>query len=217
MEQLSFVGKYDAFIFDFDGTLVDSNYIKRQGFFVVTNSIGNADRILHRVLGSDNPGTRVEIFTQLIDELRRDNVETALSIEKLISDYSQYCQNRVAQAPEIACAQKMLEKLRSSNKHVFLSSATPEAELKDIIEKRSWDSLFDQIHGSPQSKREHIAEIKKVIKCESHNILMFGDVAADALVAAEAGVDFIGVGLDFPRWCRSPIAIIENFETWSKI
>ena len=160
MGDLKFLLDYDVFIFDFDGTLVDSNKIKHDGFLEVTKPIDNAHAILEGLLAANTGATRSEIFTRLCNELAGIG-SPHVPHEELVGRYSDYCETRVVEAAEIPFAFQMLQKLRERRRQVFLSSATPVQELRRIVEKKDWRHLFDGIYGAPGTKSSHIISIKK--------------------------------------------------------
>ena len=53
-------------VFDFDGTLVGSNEIKRRTFYEVTKNLVDADILLDKILSSPDSGDRYDIFDTLI-------------------------------------------------------------------------------------------------------------------------------------------------------
>ena len=216
MEDLRFLLDYDVFIFDFDGTLVDSNKIKYDGFLEVTKSIDNAHSILKALLATNTGATRSEIFVHLSNELTKKNISHAAPAE-LIRHYSNYCEGRVAEAIEIPFAFQMLQKLKEHQRQVFLSSATPVQELRRIVEKKGWRHLFDGIYGAPRRKSSHIISIKKKTGSGVRKILFCGDSVSDQIAAAASGCDFIGIGRGGSEFQGRLVIWCENFEKWMRV
>jgi len=213
---LKFLLDYDVFIFDFDGTLVDSNKIKYDGFLEVTKSIDNAHSILKELLAANTGATRFEIFVRLSNELTRNNISHAAPAE-LIRHYSNYCEGRVAEAIEMPFGFQMLQKLRERRRQIFLSSATPIQELRRIVEKKGWRHLFDEIYGAPGTKSSHIMSIKKKTVSGVKKILFCGDSVSDQIAAAAVGCDFIGIGKRDSEFQGKPVIWCENFERWMRV
>jgi len=216
MVGLTFFDAYEIFIFDFDGTLVDSNHIKYQGFFEATRSIQGAHELLRNILSENVSKTRTEIFAELADVLDLRNIAEASTVE-LVRRYSSYCRDRVVTAMPIKGAQEMLEGLRKNNKRVFLSSATPESELKDLVEQRGWRRLFERVYGAPGRKDNHIASIKIETRSHASKILVCGDSIGDLVTASEAGCDFVGIGVDLSRFAGHQVTMFADFEEWAHV
>ena len=53
-------------VFDFDGTLVQSNEIKRQAFYEVVKNIADAKPLMDEILRFPKSGTRFEVFAALV-------------------------------------------------------------------------------------------------------------------------------------------------------
>jgi len=78
--------KIRSVVFDFDGTLVDSNAIKRQMFFETTSSLGNISDIVEQILKKES-GDRNVVFREIVSVLKKQNRLPSLhSEEKWIAD-----------------------------------------------------------------------------------------------------------------------------------
>ena len=121
----------NAVIFDFDGTLVDSNSIKRSGFYFVADSFECSREQVDLLLDASPTLTRKEIFQTYIAHgiIADQHVSTDLLVDK----YTKYTQSRVIAAPLINGALEILTNLSSKCIPYFISSATPQQELEKII------------------------------------------------------------------------------------
>jgi phosphoglycolate phosphatase-like HAD superfamily hydrolase len=206
-------------VFDFDGTLIESNEIKRRTFYEVTKNLVDADILLDKILSYPDSGDRYDIFDTLIIELKLDR-EVFVSASKLSDSYTKICEYEISRAPEINGAVKTLKKLRSLGISVFISSATPEVTLQKIISMRGWGNIVDNVLGSPDSKLDHLQRILTENKYSISEVIYVGDSEIDREVALLVGCKFIGLGKDWSRFSSKPSTLLntlENFTTELKL
>jgi phosphoglycolate phosphatase-like HAD superfamily hydrolase len=180
-------------VFDFDGTLVDSNAIKRQGFFAVVAGHAGGPARMQQVIDRVK-GDRQVIFAAYYDDAASAGQAPPQSVETLVQLYSESVDTQVAQAREVPGATLLLQQLRGEGRRVYLSSATPIASLRRILERRSWLHLFDDVFGHPASKRESLARIRDLNALEAASLAVVGDGPDDRDSAAFAGCAFFPVG-----------------------
>src|SRR5262245_33711262 len=117
-----------AVVFDFDGTLVNSNAIKRQVFFdVVADDAGGAARM--RAILARNTGDRYTLLAAYADEAASAGVRCSRELDELVNAYSERADTLIAEAPEMPGATALLRTLRQRGLRLFISSATPTANL----------------------------------------------------------------------------------------
>lgn len=175
-------------VFDFDGTLVDSNSIKRQAFFEVAGTFRNGTEMMERILGGAADRDRYWVF----DEFARGLPGEADPAE-LAERYTRICQERIAAAPEILGARACLERLRSEGKHLFLNSATPAGPLANLVRLRHLECLFEAIYGAPAAKHENLAAIRARHRYAPEEMLVVGDGESDRVSAEMTGCHFVAV------------------------
>jgi len=195
-------------IFDFDGTLVDSNKIKKQTFYDVTSHIPHSREILEEIFSNPDIGDRYEVFSHFSRVVQKNYGFLAEEIE-LSNDYSSLCEERVSKASETKEAKKTLSKLSKMGIRLFVSSATPEKALKNIIVKRGLNTLFERIYGSPKSKEEHIKSVMSVFEYKPTEIIYVGDSEDDQRAASSVNCHFFAVGSDYTRFVKKPRALNE--------
>ena len=182
----------ETIVFDFDGTLVDSNSIKRRGFFAVVASHEGGAEMMQRVLESGRRSPA--IFDAYVAFQAAANASRRHVAETLVSEYSAHVDAAVATAAEMPGATELLDGLRRYGKHVYLSSATPVASLKDIVERRGWSPLFDAIFGAPSSKHASLLQIRAATAAPISALAVVGDGVDDRDSAAAIGCPFFAVG-----------------------
>jgi phosphoglycolate phosphatase len=206
-------------VFDFDGTLVGSNEIKRRTFYEVTKNLVDADILLDKILSSPDSGDRYDIFDTLIIELKLDR-EVFVSASKLSDSYTQICEYEISRAPEIKGAVKTIKELRSLGVKIFISSATPQITLQKIIDMRGWKEMIDMALGSPDSKIDHLQTILTENKYSISEVVYVGDSEIDRDAALLVGCRFVGIGKDWSRFSSKPSTLLntlENFTTELKL
>ena len=195
--------------FDFDGTLIDSNEIKRQTFYDLTKDIDGASAILDRILNLPNLGDRSDIFNALKNELQ---LKRGVQIDalQLTSLYTKKCEYRISCAPEIDGAYNALKDLKKKSIKVFISSATPQKELNTLIDLIGWKDYIDLALGSPNSKVEHVKKIQTENNYCLSEIIYIGDSEIDRNTSIILGCHFIGIGKDNSRFNKRPKILLSN-------
>ena len=206
-------------VFDFDGTLIESNEIKRRAFYEVTKNLVDAGILLDKILSSPDSGDRYDIFDTLIIGLKLDR-EVFVSASKLSDSYTKICEYEISRAPEIKGAVKTIKELRSLGVKIFISSATPEITLQKIIDMRGWKDMINMALGSPDSKIDHLQTILTKNKYSISEVVYVGDSEIDRDAALLVGCRFVGIGKDWSRFSSKPSTLLntlENFTTELKL
>ena len=198
-------------VFDFDGTLVESNEIKRRVFYEVTNDIIGATSVLDELFSAPDSGDRYNIFDLLIKNLKLRK-EDGYSNVYLSSLYTKICEQRISEAPEICGAFNILSELKKLRVKMFVSSATPTNTLQRIIGMRGWSDLFDGIMGSPDSKEDHLRSILFSNNYSLSEVIYIGDSEVDQKVALLIGCKFVGIGKNWDRFDKRPLVLLDNLE-----
>jgi phosphoglycolate phosphatase len=191
-------------VFDFDGTLVDSNHIKRRAFLGISERYAEGRQIMAGILDEPGVGTRDTVFRKFVAELGVGPDAQGAAAAELVACYTERCLNEIAQAAEIAGARAVLDRLAADKLRLFISSATPAGPLKDLVEARGLASLMEGVFGAPESKADHVRRIQTTTGLDAREILYVGDSDADRRAAAETKCRFAGVVLDDARFSVRP-------------
>ena len=197
-------------VFDFDGTLVDSNEIKRRAYFEAARPFDPEGGSVRRALGAPEPGDRFDVMRAVAASLsaqgRLPGTDAVDAFgERLAGDYGRICEDAIARAEEIPGAGAALAWLRERGVPMFVSSATPEAALRDVVARRGLSACFPGLYGRPAGKPEHLAAIARQTGAAPAEILVVGDGEDDRLAAAGFGARFAGiVRPDEPRFAAPP-------------
>lgn len=198
-------------VFDFDGTLVESNEIKRRVFYEVTEDIIGAASVLDELLSAPDSGDRYNIFELLIKNLKLRQKD-GFSAAYLSSLYTKICEQRISDAPEVGGAFSVLSEFKKLRVKMFVSSATPTSTLQRIIDMRGWSDLFDGIMGSPDCKEDHLRSILISNNYSLSEVIYIGDSEVDQKAALFIGCKFIGIGKNWNRFDRRPLVLLDNLE-----
>ena len=132
--------KYNSFLFDFDGVIVDSIEIKAKAFGKLFESYGSeikAKVVEHHL---NNGGmSRSDKFKYYYEVFLKTPIKEN-EINKLCSDFSSIVVEQIVAAPEISGVEKFLKKVYK-NSSCFIISATPSEE----IGQKLCDELYDFI------------------------------------------------------------------------
>src|SRR5688572_20108117 len=177
-------------VFDFDGTLVDSNEIKRRGFDYAFAEYPHAMDEIRAYCYGFNHTNRYEKFRHVTEQILR--LEFTPDLEKRLAQrYAEFTTASVAEAPEVPGAEAFLKSLMPAP---ALLSSTPTDMLLTILDRRGWRGLFSIIQGAPINKRDWLRQFQRSLGCDAKDLIFFGDTDEDAQSAKEAGCVFVRVG-----------------------
>jgi len=183
---------YELVIFDFDGTLVDSNEIKKNAFLDIASRDIHGKKLMNEILTHSNKD-RNGIWKEYVKKRDLKNNQMSCAT-KLISEYSSVVNELVINAKEINGAIDLLTSLVLKKKYIVLSSATPSSDLSYIINKKGWGRFFDKVIGGPESKISRVKKIKNLFNVQYENIAIIGDGKDDKESADYFSCDFFQVG-----------------------
>lgn len=191
---LALVRAARALVFDFDGTLVDSNPIKWRAFEACFAEFGERrDEILDYCLGH-HAVPRSDKFRHVYEHIVKLPY-TAGTEASLHERFLALTTAQIAAAPEIPGAARFLAWARRRHLTALLSS-TPHETLLDILGRRGWSELFAAVRGAPVAKGAWLSAWRERHGLGGPEVVVFGDTAEDAEAAAVAGCAFVAVGED---------------------
>ena len=179
-----------AIIFDFDGVLVESLDIKTVAFARLFETEGEdvVQQVVayHRAHGGVS---RHEKFRYYYRELLKREL-TDERFQELCSCFSELVLQGVVASPYVPGAREFLE-AHAQELPCFVTSATPEPELREIIRIRGMEQYFKRVYGAPKTKADAVAEILIQEGIASADILYVGDALADYDAAMANGIHFV--------------------------
>jgi phosphoglycolate phosphatase-like HAD superfamily hydrolase len=179
-------------VFDFDGTLVQSNQLKYDAYFELFPKDDSHDEIIRRILNVSYEESRYVILEKILRELAESVDGLKERVKILAAQYNDIVVEGAKICPECSDATGVLQQL--SNSHpLYLSSTTPEEALRDIVNFRGWAGYFQDIFGYPRKKPETLQEIMKREQIDASQLLVVGDGNSDRNSAENVGCDFFDV------------------------
>ena len=178
-------------VFDFDGTLVPSNGIKRDAFAESVADIPGAPEAIGRILARTPDGDRYTLFEALARE-----IGTEITPAELVSRYGQICEARIVPLIVESDIPALLQHLSASGLEMHIATATPYPAIIEILQAAGIADIFNSIHGRPQNKAEAIREIMAKGAHQPAQVAMVGDGPADREAAEATGCRFVAVQSD---------------------
>ena len=196
------IARYQSLVFDCDGVILNSNFLKIEAYFATAKNFGANDQeaqalVDHHIkLGGISRFVKFEYF--LTDILHRP--ASRKDIDFLLVDFGREVRKRLSTC-EIAPGLTQLRE-RTPDSNWLVISGGDQDELRAIFAERGLLSLFDGgIFGSPDNKDQILAR-----ELASGNIrqpaLFMGDSRYDHESSTRAGLDFVFMSnwTDFKGW-----------------
>jgi len=210
--------RYELLIFDWDGTLMDS-----AGHIVDSLQKSCADmdiavpdeRACRRIIGLG----LIEALQALVPDLPEDQYP------RLVEHYRNHYLGRDAEIPLFAGVQEGIRELHGAGFTLAVATGKSMKGLERALDYAQLRPYFsatrcaDQTHSKPHPAM--VEEILGELLLERHQALVIGDTSHDMLMAANAGVDRMGVtyGAHLPEDLQghAPVAVLDSFaevKTW---
>lgn len=191
---LDIVRRARALVFDFDGTLVDSNPVKGRAFEICFAEFPDRRGEILAYCRGQNHLTRGEKFQYVYEQILGlpYTEEIAAALHRRFASAST---QEIIAAPEIPGATRFLGLTAASHRKALLSN-TPHGILMDILLNRGWGDYFRTVQGAPVVKAEWLRAYREAQRLEEHEIVFFGDTVEDDNAAKHAGCTFVAVAKD---------------------
>ena len=183
------INSADVIFMDFDGVIKESVEIKSRAFEDLFVDLGpnfiKKIQLHHR----DNGG--VSRFHKIPLYLSWAQIpNTTENIQNYCNRFSIIVKQKVIESLWVPGAIEFIEKYRN-NKVIILVTATPEVEIKEILEKLGIFLYFNKVFGYPVSKQDAIKSSLKSLSLSSKNAIMIGDSSADYDAAINNNISFL--------------------------
>lgn len=196
--------KYDIYIFDCDGVILNSNNIKSDAFYDSVADYGeNFSREFVEYHKENGGISRFEkfkyFFENILKRLPREN-----EIQNLLDRFAKICDEKLSSCSLVPGVKEFLVRIDSDKTKVVISGGI-ETEIRKAFRQKDIEKEFAQILGSPITKNKHMQNLnfspllKKVY---------FGDSLLDYEVAMEFDCDFYFVS-DFSEM-KDPYTFFQN-------
>ncbi|WP_292426063.1 HAD family hydrolase [Methanoregula sp.] len=177
-------------ILDFDGVILESVSVKTEAFRELFSfEPDHVDEIVE--FHKRNGGmSRFDKFRYIYSSiLYRDLTDD--QFRKLSDRFADIVFKKILRTPFVPGAREFLD---GSHRKLalYVVSATPEDELRQIIERRGLTRCFRGVYGAPGKKADHIKAILSATHCGNENAVFIGDAINDLNAAKASGIRFIG-------------------------
>ncbi len=185
-------------VFDFDGTLVDSNAIKRETFFAIARPWDPTGDVVAEVFESWPAADRYEKTHKIAEALiSRGLLPKGSSIKtwgsRLANEYTAECESAIASCAEMTDATQTLFELAEKGYLLFVNSATPVEPLRSLLELRDWTPFFQCAYGAEASKADNLRDISSRTGTKSNEIVHVGDQPDDLQATEQFGCHFVAM------------------------
>ncbi len=192
-------------VFDFDGTLVDSNPIKRGAYVdifeevVPKHQVDAWKQLVKRTVREHDKDDRFGVIGAILHRAKDAGLDHSLPensahehIDVLAARYNEICKIGAGTCAEMPGAVNLLDRLRSAKIEMHINTGTPLAAIKEVLGMRGWLHYFASVHGRESGKTGALNQIMIASDLPSSEVVMVGDDDADIIGAREAGCRSIG-------------------------
>lgn len=179
-----------AIFFDFDGVIVESVDIKTQAFVLLFQDEG-VD-IVKKVVDYhlNNTGvSRFDKFRYIYKEILNRQLDES-EFNRLCDKFAKLVMENVILAPYVKGAEEFLRENSKLYKY-FLVSATPQAEIEEIVMRRGIKKYFSLVFGAPIKKSKAVKDTINKLGFLPKETVYVGDAMSDYLAAKENGSNFV--------------------------
>lgn len=184
------ISKFDIYIFDCDGVVLDSNQLKIDAMQrALESTINNFDKVKICVDYFRNNFGRsrfhhIDVFIEKFLELDKA-IENKVK-KSILEEYSAQCKSLYLQSD---ITPGFIDFINQLNGKKYIASGSEQQELRDVFKERGLNLYFDEIYGSPAKKSDLVENILK--SNNSTNAVMFGDAISDLEASKNNGIEFI--------------------------
>jgi len=201
-------------VFDFDGTLVDSNEIKRETFFEIARPWDSSGEVVATVFKRWPAADRYEKTRRIAEALIDRKLLPADALledwaSRLAYNYTARCEAAITRCREMPGATTALERLSDAGRLLFINSATPAIPLRHLMALRKWGHFFQDIYGAEATKAENLKSIARSTGVERTEMVHVGDQLDDQSGAEQFGCHFVAMtaGIAESSVRKSPLLV----------
>jgi len=179
----------DYLFWDFDGVIKDSVKVKSTAFGELFAPFG--EDIVNRVIEHHEANSGISRFDKLPIYL---GWAGCLSTTELVEEYSKkfsiLVKHKVIESNWVPGVLEFIRN-KTNKQSYFIITATPQAEIEEIINELELTKFFHKIIGAPISKSNAIKSILDSFSIEAEQSIMFGDSISDYEAATKNGITFL--------------------------
>ncbi|GGX99487.1 haloacid dehalogenase [Litchfieldella qijiaojingensis] len=190
-----FADPQSVLVFDFDGVILDSASLKRQAFAALYDDEPEADRQAVRAYLNRRGGQPREVKFRHIESHILGREASEARIKELCQRFKETMEARILDAPAIPGALEFLDRWHE-RLPLYLLSATPQQELREIVDRRGLADFFDEVIGAPPDKATGLRNLLVRHAHDARRTVMIGDSYNDYRAASSNGTRFVGITAD---------------------
>lgn len=189
MRKAEFMQTFKLVFWDFDGVIKESVAVKTAAFVELFAAHGEAvaERVRrhHEGHGGMSRFEKIPLYMQWAGEAL-----TPDGVQEHCRRFALLVRQAVIDAPWVPGVEAFLRR-NPYRQDFVLVSATPQAELEEILAALRLDGCFSGVYGAPLAKGAAIRQVIETRGLAPQECLMVGDARADWLAAQENRVAFL--------------------------
>jgi phosphoglycolate phosphatase-like HAD superfamily hydrolase len=185
----SLLARHGTLFWDFDGVIKESVAVKTAAFERLFAPFGTA--LAARVREHHERNGGMSRFEKIPLYLRwAERTATPEDVDRYCTLFSTAVRQAVIDSQWVPGAREYLQANHARQRFVLVT-ATPQAEIDDILGTLQIAHWFCEVHGAPTAKEDAIASVLARWGCPRREALAIGDSESDRAAAVAAGVDFL--------------------------
>lgn len=211
-------------IFDFDGVIVNSPKLKHQAFldlFIDADPLKK--QIAYEIIEKTRGQPRYEKFRQIFTALNYKPKEAENLVQIYTQKYNRLSEKLIIEKGVPTSIMQTLDAL-SKNYTLYINSTTPQASLRQLVEKLGIDKFFKAVLGLPPrrtkasgTKEENLWKIFRRENINPEEAVFVGDSQQDLEAAKLFGCPFIGVTNRINGWENTGYPLVSKLPQLKKI
>jgi phosphoglycolate phosphatase-like HAD superfamily hydrolase len=188
---IDLAGAVDLIVFDFDGTICQSEDVKTDAFYqLYLDEHGPEFAAAVRAYHLEYAGVSRYDKIRYYEEEMLAHPCTEERMREVADRFGDIVRDKVIASPLVPGVATFFDRHRGVVP-MLVASATPTEELRHIVTARGIEQWFDEVQGSPAKKGEIIARYLKERAVPAERAVMVGDQISDIDAAGFAGVHFV--------------------------
>lgn len=191
--------KYKAFIFDMDGTLVNSEPVGPKTFVQIAKKNGSEpddDEYDTFVQSWKRIGNYIDEKKVLSDFVKRHDLD--IEPDEFVNEFFQTYLVNLTKTPALTGVDNFLHRAKQNGYKMVIVSASKTAQIETVLKNHNWQDLFDFIVGEEditKHKPDPEGYLKAIerIDLPASDCVIFEDAKNGAIAAQATGAFVIGM------------------------
>lgn len=189
-----------AIIFDFDGVITQSNYIRRNAYYDIFNHVPVSREVIKEIVTEaiieDLKRNRYGIIEATLQKLRDKGLmhfqDLRRETEKYVNMYNEVTEREVSRVQEVPGATNAL-KILSQKYSLFVITGTLQKSLDIVMRNRDLVKYFKKAYGDYRDKIDGIKILLQEQGVTPKKLVYVGDGNSDYECAKQFGMIFVGI------------------------